>query len=97
MSGRSGFRKTRVRRAKRPPPHLRGDWTLTVRKQDHGLWLLGSGPTNTLGVRVTVTGEIVASGKCKAWVIRQMTDYLAGLGITTVLPKPKRAQPIGTS
>lgn len=90
MSGRSGFRKTSVRRGRRASTHMSPDWTVTIHRRDFGLLLLPSGPTNTLGVRVFVDGLIEARGKNRGWVIEQMTAFLAGLGITTELPAPRR-------
>lgn len=90
MSGRSGFRKTSTRRGARQPAHMSPDWSLTIRRNDFGLLLLPSGPTNTLGVRVYVDGLIEARGKNRRWVVEQMTAFLAGLGIVTELPPPKR-------
>lgn len=86
----TGFRKTLKRRAPRKAAHLSPDWVLTLHRRDFGLLLLPSGPTNTIGVRVFPTGEIEARGKNRAWVIGQMTAFLAGLGILTELPAPKR-------
>lgn len=89
----TGFRKT-LKRRERIPPHLRPDWSLAIRRNDFGLLLLPTGPTNTIGVRVYADGIIEARGKNRAWVIDQMTAFLAGLGIVTDLPRPKRlAQP----
>lgn len=104
MSGRSrvtlpdgrrvtGFRKTLNRRAPRAPSHLSPDWSLTIHRRDFGLLLLPSGATNTIGVKVYVDGIIEARGKNRKWVVDQMTAFLAGLGITTELPAPKRIRP----
>lgn len=87
MSGRSGFRKTPARRG---PIDTSAWWVLTVHRRDFGLLLLPSGQTNTTGVCIHVTGEIEARGKNKQWVKTQMAAFLAGLGIVTELPNPKR-------
>lgn len=85
----TGFRKT-LRRNPRKPIDTSAWWVLVIHRRDFGLLLLPCGQTNTIGVRVHVTGEIECRGKDRQWVKAQMAAFLAGLGIVTNLPNPKR-------
>lgn len=88
----TGFRKTLARRAPRRPSHLMPDWLLAIHPRAFGILCLPSGPTVVTGVRVTPDGFVESRGKSRAWVIAQMTAFLAVLGVTTELPAPKRAK-----